>query len=155
MVHGDKFMTHREFIGLIDETKVVAAIAAAEGLSTGEIRLFVKHRAVADALAEARAHFTKLGMTQTAQRNAVLIFVAPLSRTFAIIGDEQVHLKCGAELWQHITEDLGAAFRAGEWTQGLLHAIRQIGAELTLHFPRTADHDPNELPDAILRDEED
>jgi uncharacterized membrane protein len=82
----------------------------------------------------------------------VLLFIAPKSRTFAIVGDIGIHARGGQELWAGVAGALSEAFRAGRWTEGLVEAIRLVGDELARHFPRTGAGDVNELPDAILRD---
>jgi uncharacterized membrane protein len=146
-------MTHDEFIALLDEPAVVAAIRAAEARSTGEIRVLVAHEVVGDALAEARQRFARLGMTRTAARNGVLLLVAPCSRAFAVVGDEGIQARGGDALWSRATTVLGDHFRRGEWTSGVVSAIALIGDALARHFPRDASaSDQNELPDALLRD---
>jgi uncharacterized membrane protein len=145
-------MTHDEFNALLDEPAIVAAIREAEARSTGEVRVLVTHRPVPDPLAEARRRFAALGMERTAQRNGVLLFIAPKSRTFAILGDTGIHRHGGDELWGGVAGAMGTAFRNGEWTEGLVRAIRMIGGELARHFPKTDEPGVNELPDAILRD---
>ena len=90
-------------------------------------------------------------MTRTRERNAVLLYVAPRSRTFAIIGDEAVHAKCGEPFWRSIAEAMTTHFLAGNFTEGILHGIDRAGALLAEHFPRRPD-DQNELPDAVETD---
>jgi uncharacterized membrane protein len=145
-------MTHDELNSLIDEAALVRAIREAEARSTGEVRVMVTHRAVPDALAEGRRRFAALGMDRTAQRNGVLIFIAPVTHTFAILGDAGIHERGGEALWGGVAGELSAAFKAGRWTDGLVEAIRRIGEELARHFPRGEATDVNELPDAVLRD---
>jgi uncharacterized membrane protein len=145
-------MTHDEFNALLDEPAIVGAIREAEARSTGEVRVLVTHLEVEDALAEARRRFAALGMEQTGQRNAVLIFIAPKSRTFAVLGDTGIHQHGGELMWAQVAHGLGVAFRAGRWTEGLVQAIREVGDELARFFPRGPGDDVNELPDAVLRD---
>jgi uncharacterized membrane protein len=99
----------------------------------------------------AQAHFFKLGMDKTRERNGVLIFVAPCTQKFAVIGDVAVHKKCGDEFWRVLTEEMTAHFREGHFNRGLLHAIGKAGSLLAEHFPRRPD-DVNELPNAVERD---
>lgn len=145
-------MTHDEFNALLDEPAVVGAIREAEAQSTGEIRVLVTHLAVDDPMAEARRRFAALGMEKTAARNGVLVFIAPKSRTFAILGDSGIHGCGGDALWAGAAAVMGEAFRAERWTDGVVGAIRRVGEALARHFPRTGADDVNELPDAIARD---
>lgn len=135
----------------LDNARVVAAIAAAERRTSGEIRvLFSRHQAD-DPVAAAKRQFERLGMTATAERNGVLIFVAPRSRAFAVIGDTAVHEKCGDAFWIELAAALGDHFKRGDFTGGLVLGIERAGALLAEHFPRRPD-DVNELPDDIATD---
>ena len=62
--------------------------------------MFISRHEPDDAIAAAQAQFAALGMDKTAERNGVLIYVAPRVRKFAIIGDAGVHTRCGDEFWQ-------------------------------------------------------
>jgi len=132
----------------IDQDRVVAAIAAAESRTSGEIRVVVARHAAADAVTVAQKNFERLGMTQTKERNGVLIFLAPASRTFAVIGDTAVHEKCGDAFWRLLTAAMTLHFKRGEFTEGLIHGIEKAGALLGEHFPRKPG-DRNELPDKV------
>ncbi|HVU23229.1 MAG TPA: TPM domain-containing protein [Opitutus sp.] len=132
----------------IDHDRVVAAIGAAEKRTSGEIRVLLAKHQARDPVASAKRHFERLGMTKTAARNGVLIFLAPASRTFAVIGDTGVHEKCGEGFWTELAKTMTEHFKRGEFTAGLVHGIERAGALLAEHFPRQAD-DVNELPDEI------
>ncbi len=132
----------------IDHDRVVAAIAAAELKTSGEIRVVIARERAPDPVAAAQRHFERLGMTQTASRNGVLIFLAPRSHTFAVIGDTAIHEKCGDAFWRLLTAAMATHFKRGEFTEGLIHGIEHAGKLLAEQFPRAAG-DRNELPDKI------
>jgi uncharacterized membrane protein len=132
----------------IDHARVVAAIAAAESRTAGEIRVLVSRQPASDPVDAARRQFERLGMTKTAARNGVLIFLAPRSRSFAVIGDTGIHEKCGDAFWSELAATMEAQFRRGEFTDGLACGIERAGELLARHFPRSPD-DRNELPDAV------
>jgi uncharacterized membrane protein len=91
-------------------------------------------------------------MTQTAERNGVLFFVAPASRRFAVLGDTGIHERCGGAFWPTAAEAMAVEFRAGRFTEGILAGIAAVAAELARHFPRSpGDNDRNELPDTVSR----
>jgi uncharacterized membrane protein len=144
-------MQTEDFLALIDDDKVSAAIENAERRTSGEVRVFVTRKKVEDALAAARAEFARLGMHQTAERNAALILVAPASQTFAIFGDQGIHEKCGATFWEGISKKMSEAFKAGRYTEGLVAGLAEIGEALGKHFPYRAE-DKNELPNQVVRD---
>lgn len=132
----------------IDRDRIVAAIQAAEARTSGEIRVVLARHRTRDPIVAAQHHFVRLGMTATKDRNGVLIFVAPRSRNFAVIGDVSVHEKCGDGFWTELAQAMETHFKAGTFTEGLIEAIAKAGTLLSAHFPRRAD-DANQLPDAI------
>lgn len=146
-------MDPKDFIDTIDDARVAEAIRAAEARCRAEIRVHVTREPVGDAQGAAVLVFEELGMAGTAERNGVLIYVAPRSQTFAVIGDSGIHLKCGRAFWHEVTEAMRADFREGRFTEGLVRGIERAGEELHRYFPREAGRaDVNELPDAISRD---
>jgi uncharacterized membrane protein len=132
----------------LEHERIVNAIAAAETKTSGEIRVFVQRGEVDDAVSGARAQFERLGMTQTRERNAILIFVAPLAQKFAVIGDRGVHEKCGELFWDELTQAMRKHFQAHNFTDAIVHAIQEAGSLLKRHFPRRPE-DRNELPNAV------
>ena len=140
------------FVESLDDERIVAAIREAESRSRGEIRVHVAEREVQDPRAEAAVVFVKLGMTKTEERNGVLLFVAPESRAIAVIGDRDIHARCGEELWASVAQTVSGEFRAGRFTDGIVAGVRAIGDELARHFPRRpGEADRNELPDGVSR----
>ena len=140
-----------EFVQQLEDEKISQAIRLAEATTSGEIRVFVSGKQVPDALAAAKEKFVELGMTRTRERNGVLILVAPMTRGFAVVGDEAVHSKCGDEFWQKIADEMASHFRESRFTEGIVQGVRKAGAILAEHFPRRSD-DTNELPDRVERD---
>jgi uncharacterized membrane protein len=142
-------MKKSAFIRQLDHPALEAAIARAEAVTSGEIRVLVLHERAPDPVTAAQAAFKRLGMEKTRERNGVLIFVAPSSQTFAVIGDESVHAKCGQPFWDELAAAMSGAFQRGEFTAGLLAGIEKAGALLAAHFPRQAD-DQDELSNQIV-----
>ncbi|HEY1683950.1 MAG TPA: TPM domain-containing protein [Tepidisphaeraceae bacterium] len=130
-------MQHTEFLDKLSDEQIASAIARAEQKTTGHIRVYVSHHAVSDPVIAAQHRFDKLHMHHTLHRNAVLIFVAPKSRNFAVIGDAGIHQKCGEPFWQELTSDMAQHFKNEQWTQALLHGIEQAGELLAKYFPQT------------------
>jgi uncharacterized membrane protein len=141
-------MRTKDFLGQLEHERIVRAIAAAEQKSSGEIRVFVQRGEVDDPVAGARKQFEQLGMTATRDRNGVLIFVAPRSQKFAVIGDSGIHERCGNAFWEELAQKMREYFKAKNFTDALVHAIHETGNLLARHFPRQPD-DRNELPDAV------
>jgi len=144
-------MKSKEFINRLEEARIVGAIAEAERKSSGEIRVYVSHRKRTDPLAFAQKRFLELGMTNTRHRNAVLIYLVPRTRQFAIVGDRGVHEKCGDAFWRDVTARMTDLLKQGRFTDAILNAILKVGDVLARNFPRDSE-DQNELPDQIVRD---
>jgi uncharacterized membrane protein len=142
-------MKHRQFIARLDRKLIESAIRKAELKTSGEICVIIHHKPVADAIALAQAEFLRRGLQKTRQRNAVLIFVAPVSQNFAVIGDEAVHRKCGDAFWQELAAAMTGHFKEGRFTEGLVQGIERAGSLLARDFPHRPD-DQNELPDRVV-----
>ena len=144
-------MHHRHFVKQLDEKSVTAAIHRAEEKSSAQVRVYVSHHHVHDALEAAGTHFHELGMEKTAHRNAVLIFIAPESRNFAIFGDEAIDRKCGIQFWTNVRDEIVPHLKAGEFTKAIVHAVDRVGDKLAEHFPQHGKR-VNELSDEIAHD---
>jgi uncharacterized membrane protein len=143
-------MKTTDFLDMLDADQITTAIRAAEAKTSGEIRVVVLRRRVADPIAAARREFARLRMHRTAERNGVLILIAPRSQSFAVFGDRGVHEKCGDAFWSGIAQQMSDACKAGRFTQALVQGIEKTGDLLAEHFPRRGD-DRNELADEIVR----
>jgi uncharacterized membrane protein len=144
-------MTARSFLKKLRHDDIVAAIREAEKKTSGELRVFISRKPVADAVAAAQAHFLQMGMERTRERNGVLIFVAPRSRQFAVIGDRGVHERCGESFWKELATEMSGHFAKSEFTTGIVSGLKKAGELLARHFPRSPD-DVNELPDEVAHD---
>lgn len=143
-------MRTKEFLSRLDHQRIVAAIRTAEAKTSGEIRVYIQRGEMEpDALQIAQKKFANLGMEKTAQRNAILIFVAPRARKFAVVGDEGVHQKCGPEFWQRLVDRMQRHFQDEEFSNAVVEAIENAGTLLAKHFPRRKG-DRNELTDDVL-----
>lgn len=131
-------MHPRHFSKHLHHDSIVTAIREAEQKTSGRIHVTVSHKHVADPVAAAQAEFLRLGLNRSAEKNGVLIFVAPRSHKFAVIGDEGVHVKCGDAFWQKLAEAMSGYFRKSEFTPGIVHGIEKAGELLAEHFPGKA-----------------
>lgn len=144
-------MNHWLFLFRLNQKRVTQAIAQAESRTTGEIRVFVTHKKCVEPFSAACKQFEKLGMTKTQHRNAVLIYIAPRTKKFSVIGDHAVHEKCGDAFWREVADAMSAEMRAGDFTDAILHAVEKAGVLLAQHFPSDGQK-INELPDEIATD---
>jgi uncharacterized membrane protein len=129
-------MNPDDFITRLQHDQIVQAIHEAEHNTTGQIRIFISHAPTPDPLAAGKKHFEKLRLHHHAHRNAILIFVAPKSQTFAILGDEQIHTRIGDPAWQSLATEMATHFKSNHPMQAIITAIQQAGKLLATHFPK-------------------
>jgi uncharacterized membrane protein len=144
-------MEPQEFINRLERERIVSAVKAAEQRTSGEVRVFITQKPVTTPVIDAQKHFLAAGMDKTRDRNAVLIFVAPRTRQFAVVGDEAVHARCGDEFWVNLSNEMTAEFSKGNFTEAIVRGVERAGELLGKNFPRQSD-DTNELSDEVLGD---
>jgi uncharacterized membrane protein len=141
-------MTQNEFLAALDQPRIVEAIAAAEQQTSGEIRVHIQPQARGEIRTVAERTFERLGMTKTALRNGVLLFIACEEQRFTILGDGGLDDKVPAGFWDNIAAKLTIHFQHGEFTDGIVEAIHSAGDQLRTYFPR-AEGDINELTNDV------
>ena len=142
-------MKQAEFVAKLDQKRIQEAVAAAETRTSGEIRVHIQPTTRGlDIRTVAEKTFERLGMTKTALRNGVLLFVACEENRFVILGDRGIDEKVPAGFWDEIAAKLTIRFKAGEYSDGIVEAIHKAGEELARDFPRDTG-DVNEITNDI------
>lgn len=141
-------MSRRRLVAQLDLAQIEAAIHDAERRTSGELRVSVAPPFWGDVGKAAARAFERLGMANTRQRNAVLFFVVPSRRKFAVLGDAGIHARVGQAFWDRLTAAMTARFHAGDFTGGLVDAIGAVADELAKHYPWVPG-DLDELPNAV------
>lgn len=131
-----------------EEERIIEAIRRAEAHTSGEVRVHLEVKPKRPAAEEAVRVFRKLGMDKTKARNGVLILIAPERREFAIIGDQGIDEVVPTGFWDSTRDLMQEQFRHGDFCEGLVRAIDNVGSQLHTYFPYEED-DENELPDDI------
>jgi uncharacterized membrane protein len=140
-----------EFFSEKENKLIVAAIRSAEQRTSGEVRVYVESKCrFMDALDRAVELFHDLKMHETADRNAVLVYVAMKDHQLAIYGDEGIHRKVGSEFWNEELRHMLKEFNKENYAEGIACVVREIGEVLVQHFPYDKKTDKNELPDDIV-----
>ena len=129
-------MHPRHFARHLEHEQIAEAIRQAELKTSGRIHVSIRSRHVDEPVVAAQVEFMRLGLNESPDRNGVLIFVAPRSHKFAVIGDEGVHEKCGDEFWRRLADAMSGYFRKAEFTPGILHGVEKAGQLLAEHFPK-------------------
>jgi uncharacterized membrane protein len=142
--------------------RLAKRVAASEGRHTGQIRIYVEaalpmsylwrmgKSSPMKALIRQRAVmlFGKLRLWDTEHNNGVLIYLQLAEHAIEIVADRGVDRQVTAQDWQAMAERMSAAFRAGQFEDGLTQAIGEMSSVLVAHFPSAAGGKPlNEQPD--------
>lgn len=145
-----EFLFKKKYFTIPEQDKILAAIREAEYCTSGEVRLYIEAKCkTAVPLERAMAVFHSLKMDQTADRNAVILYIAMDSRQLAIYGDEGIHKIVGQDYWDNTIMRLTENFKGDNMTGGIVGAVKDIGIKLQKHFPYL-EGDKNELPDDIV-----
>lgn len=148
---SDRSTSPTGFLTYDEKDAVENAIAEAEKVTSGEIRVMISRKITGDALLSAAKLFTKLGMEKTEARNGVLILLAVKSHTFAIYGDEGIHKFIGDEGWAAIRDEMALRFREGDFGGGIVYAVHAVGKTLAEKFP-CCEGDVNELSNEVVEE---
>jgi uncharacterized membrane protein len=131
-------MKVKHFLSALEHTRVHEAIKAAERGTSGDIVVYITQKRVTDPLAAAQDEFLKLNLETETKKDSFLIFLAPKSQKFAVIGGTALHDKVGQAWWDHLSALLTRHFKDSRYTDGLVAAIEEAGRKLKEHFPARA-----------------
>ncbi|HUN92417.1 MAG TPA: TPM domain-containing protein [Burkholderiaceae bacterium] len=132
-----------------------AAISAAEAGHGGEIRFVIESalpwahlRRNAPVRHRALELFSRLRVWDTEHNNGVLIYVGLADRAVEILADRGVANRVPEATWDAICSRMRDRFRAGDFEQGAVAAVGEVGALLKQLFPLApGETRHNELPD--------
>jgi uncharacterized membrane protein len=131
-------MKVKHFLSTLEHDRVHRAIQSAEEDASGQIVVFISRHNVEDPLAAANHEFRKLRLETAADKNGLLIFLAPKSQKFAVVGGAALHEKVGQAWWDELIALLTRHFKESRYTDGLVATIEQAGRALKTHFPARA-----------------
>ena len=140
-----------DFFSPEEKELITSSIQNAEKQTSGEVRVFIESKCTyVNALDKAIELFNKLNMQQTAQRNAVLVYIALNDKQLAVFGDEGIHQKVGDVFWNDAVQKMLNHFNKENYAVGIAQMVTEIGQALQHHFPHDKKTDVNELPDDIV-----
>lgn len=135
---------------------IEAEIAASETRHTGELRFVVEAslplpQLLRGVTARQRAleAFAELHVWDTEDNSGVLIYVLLADRHVEILADRGINKKVGEATWQAICTNMEGAFRRGDFGEGAVTGVQEIGRVLATHFPAHGEN-PDELPNAAV-----
>lgn len=162
---AQKYLKHEAF------AEVATAVKNAETKTSGEIVPMIVKRSVtsvpklypawalrwfaADEDLDGQVHyrafqeFHKAGLTATAGKTGVLLFVSLDEHRVVVLADKAISERLPPETWQGVVATIVNGIRLGQLAKGLCQAIDECSAVLHPHFPRALD-DHNELKDSLI-----
>jgi uncharacterized membrane protein len=140
----------KPFLSEEEEQRIVSAIGEAEKNTSGEIRVYMESRcSYLDPVDRAKELFYQLNMHHTDLGNGVLLYLAIKDHQLAIYGGQGIHEKVGTDFWNKEVRQILSEFKVHHYTEGIVHAVGDIGSALQTHFPYDK-QDKNELPNEIV-----
>ena len=136
------------FFSRKEKKQILATVQKAEKNTSGEIRVHLEYNTRGPVYGHAQKVFQRIGMTKTAQRNGVLIFLATGNKKFAVLGDVGINEKVPEGFWNDVVQIMQEHFKRNKFAEGVSEAVLRIGEKLKTYFPHQA-NDKNELPDSI------
>ena len=137
----------------LDERAIAAltsAVKNGERGHGGELRLVIERRPLpGDTTPQARAerHFATLGLWNTEDRSAVLIYLNLAAHKLHILADSGVLAVIPQTVWDDLAARTLRQFKAGGEVAALDSLIADCAALLRQHFGKPDDPHGNELPD--------
>ncbi|MGD2272477.1 MAG: TPM domain-containing protein [Desulfobacterales bacterium] len=139
----------KRFLSGEEQHRIFAKIAAAEKLTSAEIKLVIIKRCRNDIRKKAYKVFKKYKLDQTDQRNCVLVLLVTADRQFLIYGDQGIHQKVGPQFWFDVESHIATKFKENKMGEGLCAGIHLIAKKLAYYFPYQRD-DRNEISNDIV-----
>jgi uncharacterized membrane protein len=126
----------RRFLTPTERGQVVAALAEAARHTRACIGLTIDDQATGDPLGRARECFEHWGLPEAERSTAIMVYVSAVSRTFAVVGGDEVERVAPRAFWEVVNRDLTHHFDEQRYCDGLFKAIAQVALQLQRHFPR-------------------
>lgn len=144
-------MAHARLLSREETDRIEAKIAAAERLTSAELRIAIVRSSWLGIKRRARKLFERHGLDKTAQRNGVLVVVDVKNHEIVIYGDEGVNNLLAQEFWDAVRDAMVDELRLGRLAEGLSIGIRLLAERLSQLFPANNDRG-DELTNALIFD---
>ena len=129
----------RRFLTVTEREQIAAALAEAGRHTRARIGLSIDERTATDPQARARVLFKEWQLPDGERPTAALVYVSAPSRSYAIVGGEEVERLAPRTFWELVDRDLHHHFEEGRYCDGIFKAIAQVAIQLERHFPRQSE----------------
>lgn len=131
-----------------DAKRIVETIDDIEDLTDAEVRVHIEDLCDSYPVDRAIEVFDALNMSDTKDKTGVLLYLAIDDKKIAIIGDTGINNKVNTNYWDKVVNKTMPFLKNMEIANGIIHALKLVGNELSNHFPIT-EKGKNELPNEI------
>ncbi len=93
--------------------------------------------------------FLMNGVSQTKERNGVLLYISAFERKAMIVSDTGIQKELNNSVWEEMISNLTGYMKTGAYTEGIIKTIESIGEVLSEKFPDHKD-DEDELANKLI-----
>jgi uncharacterized membrane protein len=87
-------------------------------------------------MSSALRRFGEFGMSRTADRNAILVYLNRATRRFAIVADEGIHREVGQSYWDETGVNFAEDLQSTHYENALALLVYALGTTLARKYPR-------------------
>ncbi|MFZ8934045.1 MAG: TPM domain-containing protein [Bacteriovoracaceae bacterium] len=93
--------------------------------------------------------FLMNGVSQTKERNGVMLYISAFEKKAMIVSDTGIEEKIKPGTWEKVITDLISLMKTKDYTSAICQAVTQLGTLLNEHFPDHKD-DEDELANKLI-----
>ncbi|HSB78249.1 MAG TPA: TPM domain-containing protein [Candidatus Methylomirabilis sp.] len=128
-------LRRRRFLTAAERAQITAALAGVDRYTRARIGLFIDADACDDPEKQAEAMLRQWDLPEAERATAVLLYVSAVSRTFAVMGGEEVRRIAPRTFWEIVHRDLCHHFEERRFCDGIFKALAQVAVQLQHHYP--------------------
>ena len=128
--HPQHFFTQDE------AERLARTIRDVEARATGQVQIFLEWNCpLTDPMSRSIKLFHRLKLHTLPNQNGILIYIATQHRLFAVIADRGISEKIKNPFWTGLHALMEHRFKQGQFLEGTLLAIEELGRRLLEVFP--------------------
>jgi uncharacterized membrane protein len=134
----------RRFLTETEREQIEAGLDEAQRHTRARIGLRIDERKTADPLGRARILFQEWTLPESERGSAILVYVSAASRSFAVVGGDEIRRLAPQSFWEAVDRDLRRHFQEARYCDGIFKAIADVALQLERLFPVDTEQDPQD-----------
>lgn len=134
----------RRFLTETEREQIEAGLDEAQRHTRARIGLRIDERKTADPLGRARILFQEWTLPESERGSAILVYVSAASRSFAVVGGDEIRRLAPQSFWEAVDRDLRRHFQEARYCDGIFKAIADVALQLERLFPLHPDCNPED-----------